>query len=203
MAVTLFLLQYFPTNVWRRTCSQTSYPSESIFLMRSFSEDRVMSALWLRKNLSSGPFTHITGGDCSSSDKSYNTHTHTHTHTQKNTVIRWIQTHTDSSASVWLTLTDFKVNTFNRQLSIKLKKLLFTVIEINKNNKQCHLCPSEYYWYWTSSYYSTDFLHVKQTKYFYFKMFFIMLAYYERNVILSQDTNIVITAIVHCNVVVW
>lgn len=49
----------------------------------------------------------------------------------------------------------------------------------------------------------TAFLHVMQTKYFYFQMFFIMLAYYERNVILSQDTNVVITVIVHSNAKVW
>uniref|UniRef100_A0A0E9PX71 Uncharacterized protein n=2 Tax=Anguilla anguilla TaxID=7936 RepID=A0A0E9PX71_ANGAN len=47
------------------------YPSESIFLMRSFSEDSSMSALWLRKSLSSpGPLTHSKGGDCRSSDNS-------------------------------------------------------------------------------------------------------------------------------------
>lgn len=52
---------------WMRA---STHPSESIFLMRSFSEDSVMSALWLRNSLSSGPFTHITGGDCRSSARS-------------------------------------------------------------------------------------------------------------------------------------
>lgn len=66
-----------------------SYPSESIFLIRSFSDDSVMSALWLRKSLSSGPFTHITGGDCKSSERSCNTCSPVHKWTVTQFLLFW------------------------------------------------------------------------------------------------------------------